>query len=415
GYALAYDEADGFAIFYDDITKGRARSGATHFIITEKFGQTISAEVSDAIEAKIAASREAALKTYRDFLTKAAKVLSTNDLSRYLGEYDLEELTYALDHDQDYSIAEIEEIYQRTLLSRYPKAHRYYRIHNGARPVAGVAGRPNNYLSTEIDGTLRVRNFTSPAANSATDGYSDDLALFTFSPIEGDPTLVNIKAATFGEYLTGGANSEYVKLGSIDAASAYDLSTTSQTGRVFRIGLSAKSTYLSVTAEPEFRLWGYGTIENANQWYFEPIDSVDIPVNEFGYATACLPFHVGMPQGAVAYTVTSLAPGKVYVEELESTVFASTPIIIKAPAGAGSVRVGIQNGLPSWVGSEMTGNLRATTTTLPGRYEPRFSAAGITFEYQPASTTECPGPGSCYIVSADLGALQTVMGANPDA
>lgn len=415
GYALAYDDADGFALFYDDLTKGRVRSGATHFIITEKFGQTVSAEVSDAIEAKIADSRNAALKTYRDFLSKAGKVLATNDLPRYLGEYDLEELTYALDHADDYSIAEIEEIYQRTLLSRYPKANCLYRIHNGARPVAGVAGRPNNYLSTDIDGTLRVRNFDSPAANSATDGYSDDLALFRFCPVEGDPTTVNIKAVAFGEYLNGGANSEYVKLGSLDAATDYELSTTSQTGRVFRIGISAKSTYLSVTAEPEFRLWGYATLENANQWYIEPIDSIDIPVGESGYATACLPCHISMPQGATAYTVTGLASGKAYVEEVASPIFAATPLIIKAPAGATSVRVGIYGGLPAWVSSEMTGNLRQTTTTLPGRYVAQFSDAGISFAYQPASDTECPGPGSCYIVSDNLGALQTVMGANPDA
>ncbi len=415
GYAIAVSDDDGVTLFYDDLTKGRVRTNASHFLITEKFGATVSPETSDAIEAKIAESRTAALKTYRDFLSKAAKVLATNDLPRYLGEYDLEELTYALDHADDYSLAEIEEIYQRTLLSRYPKHGRYYRIHNGARPVAGVAGRPNNYLSTDIDGTLRVRNFENPAVNSATDGYSDDLALFRFVPVEGDPTAVNILAPTFGEYLCGGANAEYIKLGSIDAATTYELTTTSQTGRVFRIGLSAKSTYLSVTAEPEFRLWGYATLEAANQWYFEPIDSLDIPVNEFGYATTCLPCHISMPEGAVAYTVTSLANGKAYVEELASPIFAATPLIIKAPAGAQSVRVAIETGVPAWVGSEMTGNLRATTNGLPGRYVPQFSAAGISFAYQPAADSDCPTPGSCYIVSADLGKLQTVMGANPDA
>lgn len=415
GYAIALDGNDGTTLFYDDLTKGRVRSAATHFIITEKFGQTISPEVSDAIEAKIAQSRESALKTYRDFLTKAGKVLSTNDLPRYLGEYDLDELTYALDHADNYSIGEIEEIYQRTLLSRYPKAHHYYRIHNGARPVSGVAGRPNNYLATSADGTLRMRNFTSPMAGSATDGFSDDLALFKFYPVEGDPTTVKIYLPAFGEYLAGGANGEYVKLGSIDGATDYELSTTSQTGRVFRIGMPAKSTYLSVTGDPDYRLWGYAPMETPNQWYIEPIDSIDIPVGESGYATACLPCHISLPEGITAYTVSSLAGGKAYVEEVESPIFAATPLIIKAPAGAATVRVGIHTGSARWVNSEMTGNLRVASSTLPGRYEPQFSAAGISFVYRPASDSETAQPGSCYLVSDNQGTLQTVMGPNPDA
>lgn len=413
GYVLASDKEDGFLMFYDDMTVARARQGATHFIITEKFGEKISAEVSDAIEEKIAASRESALKVYRDFLSKAAKVINTNELGRYLGEYDLEALTYALDHEEDYSIAEIEEIYQETLISRYPKPGHYYRIHNGARPVGGVAGRPTNYLSTDIDGTLRVRTIETPAPNCAAEGTSDDLALFRFWPVDGDRSQMQIEAAAFGEYFAGGANNERISLGSRDGATVYELSTTSATGRVFRFSLPAKGTYLSVTSVPDCYLWGYSTIENANQWYIEPVDSIVIPVDENGYATACLPCGVSLPEGASAYTVTDMSGGKAYVEELPSPIHLATPLILKAAPGKKEIVLAVTN-TTKWVASEMTGNRRASSAGLPGRYVPQFSASGITFKYEPASDA-IAAPGSCYIVSDDQGAIQTVMGANPDA
>lgn len=413
GYVLASDREDGFTMFYDDLTLARARQGATHFLITEKFGETVAPEVSDAIEAKIAASRESALKVYRNFLSSAAKVINTNELGRYLGEYDLEALTYALDHEEDYSIAEIEAIYQETLLSRYPKPGHYYRIHNGARPVGGVAGRPNNYLSTDLDGTLRVRTLENPAANVATEGTSDDLVLFRFWPVDGDRSQVNIEAAAFGEYFAGGANTERVGLGSLDGSTVYELSTTSPTGRVFRMSIPSKNSHLSVTSVPDCYLWGYSTLETANQWYIEPVDSIVIPVDDNGYATACLPCGIALPEGAKAYTVTDVSAGKAYVEEVASPIHLGTPLILKAAPGKSEIVVAVEN-TTKWVASEMTGNRRATAAGMPGRYVPRFSASGITFAYEPATETGAT-PGSCYIVSDDQGALQTVMGANPDA
>lgn len=412
GYALACDDTNGFILFYDDLTSGRARSNGSHFKIYEKFNATVSNEVSNEIEAKIAAAREDALKTYRDFLSKAAKVVSTNDMPRYLGEYDVDELTYALDHADDYSIAEIEEIYQKALLSRYPKAGQYYRLHNASRPVSGVAGRPTNYMSTDIDGTLRVRTIDEPAANTASEGLSDDLVLFRFWPVDGDPTQVKIEAAAFGEYLAGGGNQEEVKLGTYDGATVYELRSISTLTRSFRVALPAKSSFLSVTSAPECKVWGYSTTEDPNQWYIEPVETITVPVDANGYATTCIPCGVTVEEGAKAYTVTSFASGKAYVEEVESPIHVRTPLILKAAPGKKEVTLTVAN-TTKWIGSEMTAYTRATEGA-PGRYVPQFSASGISFVYEPASEA-ITAPGTAYIVSDDQGPVETVMGANPDA
>lgn len=412
GYALACDDNDGFILFYDDLTAGRTRVNGTHFKIYEKFNASISEELSNEIEEKIADAREASLKVYRDFLAKADKVLSTNDMPRYLGEYDVEELAYALDHADNYSIAEIEEIYQRTLLTRYPKAGRYYRLHNGARPVSGVAGRPTNYMSTDVDGTLRVRTIQEPAANVAGENMSDNLVLFRFWPVDGDPTQVKIEATAFDEFLAGGGNQEDVKLGSFDGATVYELRSISTLVRSFRIALPAKSSFLSVTSVPECKVWGYSTTEDANQWFIEPIETITIPVDENGYATTCMPCGVEVEDGAKAYTVTSFASGKAYVEEVKSPIHVRTPLILKAAPGKKEVKLTISN-TTKWVASEMTGTTRVLETT-PGRYVPTFSASGISFVYEPASENTV-APGAAYIVSDDQGPVETVMGANPDA
>lgn len=412
GYALACDDTDGFILFYDDLTSGRARANGTHFKIYEKFNASVSEEVSNEIEAKIADARESSLKVYRDFLSKAGNVLSTNDMPRYLGEYDVEELAYALDHADDYSIAEIEEIYQNALLSRFPKPGRYYRLHNASRPVSGVAGRPTNYMSTDVDGTLRVRTIEEPAANVASEGLSDDLVLFRFWPVDGDPTQVKIEAASFGEYLAGGGNQEYVKLGSSDGATVYELRSIGTLTRSFRIALPAKSTFLSVSSVPDCYVWGYKNTEDPNQWFIEPIETITVPVDANGYATACMPCAVEVEEGAKAYTVTSFASGKAYVEEVESPVHMRTPLILKAAPGKKEVTLTISN-TTKWLASEMTGATRVLEST-PGRYVPQFSASGISFVYEPASDNTV-APGAAYIVSDDQGPIETVMGANPDA
>lgn len=410
GYVLGFSEDDGIALFYDDMTKGKARTRGTHFLIYEKSGVTLTSAQSDEIEAKVIASRESALKTYRDFLSKASKVVSTGDLANYIGDYELDALTYALDHADDYSLAEIEAIYQETVVSRFPKGNTYYRIHNGNRP----GKRATNYMSTRTDGQPFVRTLEQPAFGTAAEGCSDDLCLFRFFPVDGDRTRMRIQAAAFYQYFTGGANQELVKLTSgEDDATVYELTANIVNGRIFRFTLPAKNSYLSATSAPDCNVWGYSTMENANQWFIEKVTSVSVPVDANGYATVCLPCGVALPEGVKAYTVTDVADGKVYVEEIESPVHLSTPWIVKAPAGAGTVELPIEDNR-NWTASAMTGNMRATTAGTPGRYVPVFSANGISFTY--AEATDAPAlPGSCYIVSDNQGALTTVMGHNPNS
>lgn len=412
GYALASDQEDGFVMFYDDMTKGRVRSLANHFTITEKYQATLTQDEQDAIEAKIADSREKALKDYRSFLEKTTKVTSTKDYPRYLGLYDTAALAYALEHEQDYALSDIEEIYQQTLLSRYPTADRYFRLHNESRPVSGDDGRPTNYLSTATDSTLRVRTLETPAATTAADGYTDDMVLFRLHCVDGDVTQVKIEACALGQFLAGGSNQETLRLGSLDGATIYEIQDYLQTSRAFRIALPSKSTYLSVTSIPECKVWGYGTNETANRWYFEPIDSVSLPLDANGYVATCLPAGFKVPEGAQAFTVTGFNSGKAFVEELPGSVAANIPVIIKGKPGQQEITLELTTSGRSVI-SEMAGAAQILNSA-PGRYVPQFSASGITFTYMPA-TEEPQTPGSCYIVSDDKGAIETVMGRDPNA
>lgn len=408
GYAIASDESNGFVMFLDDQTRANTRKVGSHFRLNEKQGVTLSDAEVEAIEQKIAEGREAILKTYRTFLSNAQSVISSGDLARYIGDYDVEELAYALDHADDYTLAEFAEMYETAVLSRFPKEGKYYRLHNATRP----GSRVSNILSTTIGGVMYTRTLSSPGYGKATGGCSDDLGIFRVY-YKGSPRRVIIKNATFDQYFKGGENFEHITMTSDpDGATVYDIEFPAERQKKLYMRNVGASTWLTVTSVPECRLWGYNVKEDPSEWYFEEVNTLNVPVDANGYATFCAPCGVEVPEGVKVYTVTDFGNGKAYVEEIAQLVHRGTPCILKATPGTSSVELAIRSN-QNWVGSAMTGNVRATAST-PGRYVPEFSDKGISFKYAESSNDKAL-PGSCYIVSDNKGAVETVMGANPDS
>lgn len=403
GYVLGCSDNNGTSIFLDDMKRTQARKAGTHFTLLESTAERLSKEQIDAIEVKVNEGRAAKIKEYQTFLKNAAAVINTGDLPRYIGEYDLEALTYAVEHESDYSLKELAEIYNETLLSRFPKEGRYYRIHNGYRP----GERKSNAMATHDDGALFVRTLEYGVYGTATDGCSDDLNLFSVHYDGGDATQIRVRAAAFNQYLLGGANQEKVTLtADPDNATVYTFDYTGQRFKRATFYLPSKDTYLTVTNDDSHAVWGYAK-ENPSEWYLEEIKTVSVPVDANGYAAFCLPCGATAPEGTNVYTLKEISQGKAHLQAIPTLIPAYTPVIVKTTPGAANLELTVGDHRITETASAMTGNVRKTAST-PGRYVPTFSANGVKFTYAAASD-EPSMPGSCYAVSDDLGELTTVV------
>lgn len=412
GALLGLDKDNkGIALFTDDIDRSAARDLTCYYTITALDGETISQSLYDEIENKIIEGRKEAMAKYTEFIDKAEQLAASvnKNNAAYIGLYDLDELKYAVEHADNYTLNEIEDIYQKTLLSRMPKAGKFYRLHFQERPTKSYY---KNTLRSREDGSLVSAEFREFAFGSATEGFSDDLCLFRFWPVDG-PTRVKIEVAAFGDFLTGvGNNQAPGRTSTPSEAEVYTISNRGNFQRTYLLEQSIGNSWLTISGAMDLMSWN--AKESAMYFYLEPVDTISVPVDANGYASVCLPCGVKVPEKCKAYTVTSVDNGQAFVEEITGLIHENTPWILKAEAGATSVKVPVENNT-AWHKTEMTGNVKVNANT-PGRYVPEYSASGITFKYVAATEpAEKTLPGYIYIVSEDNGPLTTVMGANPNA
>lgn len=403
---------EGQALFLDDLSRTQARNMACFFTLTAIDGKTISHDRYLEIEQKIAEGRSETLEKYKTFLGQAKQMAESSNANYKicLGNYDYEQLEYALEHAEDYTLSEIDAIYQQTLLSRYPKAGHFYRLHFQERPSKKYM---DNACRTTVTGEIVGTEFNKFGYGTATAGFSDDLCLVRFWPQNGDPTRVKIEIPAFGEFLTEAPHNRAPgRTLQPSEATIFNLNTRSNTARTFIIAQpSGTNNWLTMGGDNKLVSWNVK--ENSMYFYAEMVESIDIPVDANGYASVCLPCGVALPEGCKAYTVTSVAGGKAFVEEIEGPIHQHTPWILKAPQGADKVALPVENNV-NWTATEMAGTTRVIEA--PGRYVPEYSASGISFKYVAATDpAETVLPGSVYIISDDQGPLTTVMGANPEA
>lgn len=74
----------------------------------------------------------------------------------------------------------------------------------------------------------------------------------------------------------------------------------------------------------------YGTYPT--QWNIIEVSSVNLTIGSTGYATACFPFAVTIPEGVKAYTVSAAADGVATLSPLTGTIPANTGVILSGDA-----------------------------------------------------------------------------------
>lgn len=113
------------------------------------------------------------------------------------------------------------------------------------------------------------------------------------------------------------------------------------------------------------RLVPWTSNEEGSRWYIEPVDAQELAVSG-GWATACYPFAVQLPEDVKAYTVTDYgtADGDIpalRIAEVEGTVPAQTPVIVETAAE--SCLLPIVADVPALEGNLLSGTLKAVSVS----------------------------------------------------
>ncbi len=72
---------------------------------------------------------------------------------------------------------------------------------------------------------------------------------------------------------------------------------------------------------------------NQNTFTIEDVTSLPVTISEAGYATLYAPVALTIPSGVLAYYISSLTTTEATLTEIETTIAANTPVILKATAG----------------------------------------------------------------------------------
>ena len=177
-----------------------------------------------------------------------------------------------------------------------------------------------------------------------------------------------IKGNTSGNYLAAGiANSKYAMTSATDATTIfyYDGSKLTNLSSGMCNGVSSSSwdwvvgaSASTVTFCDGHTSGGYG-IQTANvyfydggtnadrgqnvnmesdntryrSWYLTEITTLPVTISAAGYATLYAPVALTIPSGVQAYYISSLTTTEATLTEIETTIAANTPVILKATAG----------------------------------------------------------------------------------
>lgn len=393
----------GKALFVDDMTVSSAAQLGCTMVISEESSRKISAEENDAIEAKISAGKLNKLSKYREFIEKA-EALAADNLNDYAGSYNLVELKKALDTPDEYTIEQIEKIYQNTLLTALPANDRYYRLKNYSRPSAS---NMNNVLSITSENVLKTRSHTNPAPGNGSGSYAEDLCLFRFVSTV-DPAVVKIEISALNRCFGENGNSSRVNVVDRDNAYAYTLKRDNEFSRLFTIYDTDNKRWLTISGTHE--LVGYAYAEDPEKWYFEEVREISVNTDANGYAALTLPCGIEIPSSCKAYTVTSVNAGKAYVKELDREIPAATPFILKTPNKNSTVTLPVKYVTAS-VATAMVGtNVR--NATAPARHEIETTADGFSFRKVEAVSVNA---NSAYLIADTDEPLTVVFGDDPDA
>lgn len=100
----------------------------------------------------------------------------------------------------------------------------------------------------------------------------------------------------------------------------------------------------------------YHTQQNFDAtWYIIPATSLDVKLDQGGYATTCLPFDAAPSEGMKAYAVNTVSQSTAYLEE-KADIPANNAAILRGKAGE-TFRMGIgQAATSDWTGNKLLGS-----------------------------------------------------------
>ena len=329
GYLLGLANSSwyGKVFFTDDYGQTTAKTQGFPFTITESATRTISDAESAAIDKKIADGRKSALAVYETFISKAEAMAAESGWTKYYcGLYDVTELKEALANADKYTLAQIEEIYRNTLLTRLPQAGHYYRVKNYGRPTSGSKF---NVVGVTTAGQAVAYKAASVEVGKESGSQTESLNLFTVEPTSADPYQLYFRWAATGEYLqSSGTSGSRLSLTTKESATAIRVNPTGDFSRLFTLTLPDYSD-IWVTAGGDYAMTAYSAWEDYENWYIEEVKYVFVTVDANGFASLQLPCPIEMLDYTEAYFPIDEYQGKVYLKKFESGIVpANTPFLL---------------------------------------------------------------------------------------
>lgn len=110
-------------------------------------------------------------------------------------------------------------------------------------------------------------------------------------------------------------------------------------------GFSINGSYLvEIHDNGEMGTWNEGGVGTDHAWYIIPADDIELDISDAGYATVNYPFAIQLPEELTAYTGKPNAEkSKFMLEEISSTVPASTPVVIAGTKGTYTLTIDYDN------------------------------------------------------------------------
>lgn len=317
------------------------------------------AELASKVDAD--AIRAGYVDTYRAFVDQV-KEMDKDGYAHYAGGYDVTDLEAALNNATEYSLADLQNLYNAALASRNPKAGHYYRIKNSKRTTANSH---NNVLTMNAGLTRLKVESQSTVRIGSTATRAESLGLFLFDETAGGYT---VRAAAAPRAFGDSQSASAVGLEPVASGHPYALETVGQWSRLFRFANSTRNTWLTANGEGE--LHNYGIMEGPMEWWLEEITTITrININSRSMGAVTFPCPVLLPEGYKACIVTKASNEGIEYNSIGDMVPANTPVLIVGEQGYIDVAVLPEyTEIPAYSGKNLLAGCTIGLKSQPGRY-----------------------------------------------
>ena len=164
---------------------------------------------------------------------------------------------------------------------------------------------------------------------------SDVLGNLTGTDITGPASIVYLKKNNEGKYSIKVQNHYLqapVKQTPVEISTSDEVFFTPEVGNYGFGTFSTSGEFTYIHANEGVAIIGWEKNANNSQWKIEEAVDFKVAISDAGYATLCVPFAVTIPSGVKAYAVSSLSGNLLTLADIETTIPASTPVILEGDA-----------------------------------------------------------------------------------